>query len=102
MQMERVFVYVKMGKALFFLILLVKSLLNFGFSNRYYGKRCERNHCDNFCINGKCKWSGLEATCECKKFYWGKRCEQHCSNLCEEGQCEVKSWEFHDRKLIIT
>lgn len=67
----------------------------------YYGKQCKSNHCDNFCINGDCKWNGIEAKCDCKKFFWGKRCENHCSKYCEVGQCETKYPIFQEREFLI-
>uniref|UniRef100_A0A336MF06 CSON015005 protein n=1 Tax=Culicoides sonorensis TaxID=179676 RepID=A0A336MF06_CULSO len=62
----------------------------------YYGKQCRSNHCDNFCINGECKWNGIEAKCDCRRFFWGKRCETHCSKYCENGQCETKYLPFQE------
>ncbi|KAJ8707745.1 hypothetical protein PYW07_011422 [Mythimna separata] len=59
----------------------------------YFGERCERYFCENYCFQGNCsisRFGGLPS-CRCYEGYSGDRCEVNlCNNYClNSGTCSL-------------
>lgn len=55
----------------------------------YGGDNCKEASCDNYCINGICKYDNItgQPTCKCLNNSYGDRCEKQKCPCMNNGQC---------------